>query len=136
MIREKGRPMSRESDGSPLGNLGWHNEPEEEEPRETIWGLTKDLCRTACEDLDVTPSDVARFGVAAFAALLSLGLVYTLVICLVYAVPVWLCWNLAAVPVLGAWPASYLQAYGLTLLCRLLIKSGNANMNVTVPGKK
>lgn len=91
--------------------------------------LTKDLA----EELDTTPGALICFGCLCFFGLLTVALGFMFLIATLYAIPVWLCWNLAAVPVFGAPAISIFQTYGLVILCTLLFKSFNLNLNF---GKK
>jgi len=98
-----------------------------------LWKKCTDLFAELSRDLDTTPGGLIAFCCAGFMGLMTVAFIFMLIIATLYVVPVWLCWNLAAVPAFGAPPISFFQTYGLVVLCTLLLKSFNLNLNF---GKK
>jgi len=98
-----------------------------------LWKKSKELFGELANDLDTTSGGLIGFSAICFIGFLMLAVGFTFLIASLYAIPVWLCWNLAAVPVFGAPVISIFQTYGLVILCTLLFKSFNLNFNF---GKK
>ena len=78
-----------------------------------------------CETFNTTRQGAIAFMVSAVFGFVTVGLIFVIALTSLYAVPVWICWNHAAVPLFGVPSASFSQAYALALLCSLLIKSYN-----------
>ena len=98
-----------------------------------LWKKSKDLFAELARDLDTTPGAMIAFFCLGMSGLMVIAFAFMMLIATLYAVPVWLCWNLAAVPAFGVPSISFFQTYGLVILCTLLLKSFNFNLNL---GKK
>jgi hypothetical protein len=98
-----------------------------------LWKKSQELFASLAEDLETTPGAMIGFGCLCFAGFMVLAIGFMFLIATLYVIPVWLCWNLAAVPVFGVPVITLFQTYGLVILCTLLLKSFNLNLNF---GKK
>ncbi len=83
-----------------------------------------------CDDRDTSLGAVMGLIGAIIGGLVALSFVWVLIMSLFWAIIVVFCWNSDMVAAFGLGSISYWQAYGLTLLCRILLRSGSSpNMN-------
>jgi hypothetical protein len=95
-----------------------------------LWNEAVKAINEMCAEHDTSFKAVLGLIGAIIGGLIAFGFVWMLVMALFWAVIVMVCWNGVAVSVFGLGAMSYWQAYGLTLLCRILLRSGSSpNLN-------